>query len=729
MAITRFLLIFIAGCLLNALMGSPIYGAPIHIQLSVDRRQVVEGTSVLLHVNARKTNRAPASHVTLWPIWNDRRWGAEEETNSKGEATFSIPLPIPGKAHLQVALASPNRPLLQAQWIWAPVLHDNQTVWLWRAFELSQHPLSAILHITCDDQFQAYLNGKLIGSGRDFHKVSAIKGLERLLHPGKNTLAVRCYNGTGPAGLLAHLEIRCSRATISIASDNLWKSALQPPPHWPLPSEPAGPAGVVANVGSGVWGSNLQGWPGISPNNLFTTDSPIPSGLVRSNVVTVNVVPWHPAPRAYDHDHLVGVEWEPWFTPLNITWNTAEAVPVEGFYSSYDPLVARLHLLWMIRCGIDFILVDWSNNLWGKHHWAERSPGVDELIRGTDVLFQQAAKLKQEGLPVPRITLLLGLNNGPYTTTTALNEEMDWVYHHYLQNPVFRPLWLKAYGKPLIVLFNGPGPSDLQGQEPIDMSHFTVRWMASQLQNAHFERFGYWSWMDGTLSPIPTYYQGKPEALTITIAFFGDGGWLYPPAMGHENGYTYLKEWQTAFSIRPRFLLICQWNEFAGQPKASGYGPKHDVYVDCFSPELSNDIEPTSLTTPAYRGNGGWGYFYLNLTQAAIQLYHSQAPHEGLLALAPPQKMGDSLVFQWAYLGDKPSSFRLWLDGVPLPTRGLDVQQSLYRLPLEGLRDGRHRIKVEAEGVFSPFAISLLHEDERRYGTFYPVAAEEEFTK
>lgn len=79
----------------------------------------------------------------------------------------------------------------------------------------------------------------------------------------------------------------------------------------------------------------------------------------------------------------------------------------------------------------------------------------------------------------------------------------------------------------------------------------------------------------------------------------------------------------------PQFLFVCQWNEFAGellflllmvapfigfagtgQANGQGYGPNHDDYVDSYSAELSNDMEPTSLTACAYaRPNtvcGGW---------------------------------------------------------------------------------------------------------------------------
>jgi hypothetical protein len=51
---------------------------------------------------------------------------------------------------------------------------------------------------------------------------------------------------------------------------------------------------------------------------------------------------------------------------------------------------------------------------------------------------------------------------------------------------------------------------------------FTVRWMGTQLQmNPEEATKGFWSWMDGALSPLPTLRSdGSAEALTVTPAFF-----------------------------------------------------------------------------------------------------------------------------------------------------------------------------------------------------------------
>ena len=403
------------------------------------------------------------------------------------------------------------------------------------------------------------------------------------------------------------METRSGRQVI--ATDRSWSYFSAAPSGWPAaPGGNGAAAREEAAVGEGVWGRSLIGWPGLSALDRFPVGQPLPSGAAPAPPLRIRVRRRVIRRPAVMPAHQVGIEYEPWFTPRNAGWETAEAIPILGRYDSFNRDVIRQHALWLAEAGVDFLLIDWSNNLWGKQHWSERGPGVNELIRATESLLDTYAGMRAEGIPVPKVVLLLGLDNGPATTTTALNESMRWIAQRYLDNARYRGLWLEYEGKPLIVLFNGGGPAVLAGQPAIDTSRFTVRWMASQLQSSHLDRRGYWSWMDGTIHPVPTFHAGACEALTVTPAFFAAGGWTAPAARGRRDGATLREEFQTARHFRPRFLLICQWNEFAGQPQGQGYGPRHDQYVDCYSAELSNDIEPTSRSLPGYRGPGGWGF-------------------------------------------------------------------------------------------------------------------------
>ena len=73
--------------------------------------------------------------------------------------------------------------------------------------------------------------------------------------------------------------------------------------------------------------------------------------------------------------------------------------------------------------------------------------------------------------------------------------------------------------------------------------------------------------MDGSIEPVPTLRpDGSAEALTVTPAFFAAGGWLAPTAKAQNRGATLTAEMAVAVKYRPTVLLVCQWNEWAGQP-------------------------------------------------------------------------------------------------------------------------------------------------------------------
>jgi hypothetical protein len=126
---------------------------------------------------------------------------------------------------------------------------------------------------------------------------------------------------------------------------------------------------------------------------------------------------------------------------------------------------------------------------------------------------------------------------------------------------------------------------------------------------------------------------------------------------------------------------VHQWNEFTGQENGHGM-PKdywgqgaaraqpaqvQELYGDEYNLQLSDDIEPTALTACAYRGCGGWGYYYYNLTRAIISLYRGATPGITVLALSGPATRVNSstrtIDLRWAYLGKEPSSFAIQLDG------------------------------------------------------------------
>ena len=280
----------------------------------------------------------------------------------------------------------------------------------------------------------------------------------------------------------------------------------------------------------------------------------MPAGAHVSNtlIVTVTAPRALPAP-AFDSAHRIGMDWEPWFTPLNVTWTTAEAVPLLDRLCLAQPRchppaypLAERHRR---RLPADRL----EQQHLGRHPLErEHPPGVDQLIASTTALMDTLAQTPSEGLRVPQVTLL-GIVNGPPAAMSAVNEELQFVHDLYIAPPKYRDLWVPYLGKPLIVVLNTQGPAFLKDKPPIDEAQFTIRWMSTLLEHNDHAQAGFWSWMDGVLHPVVTRYKGAAEALTITPAFFGVGGWTYPAAMGRRGGATYVEQFRFAAENMPRF--------------------------------------------------------------------------------------------------------------------------------------------------------------------------------
>ncbi len=311
-----------------------------------------------------------------------------------------------------------------------------------------------------------------------------------------------------------------------------------------------------------------------------------------------------------DPRHLIGMDYETWFGPGYAQWGHEEAVPILGQYSSLDPRVLRQQTLWFNRMGINFVELDWTNNLTKPFPDA----AARECIAADNALFHLYATMRQH----PKIVIMVGpehnfwLNNHstPYTGPW-FEKQLNYLYTHYIHNPKYQNIYLHYLGKPLLMCYlNGPRSC----RPPvIHDPRFTIRFMSAWLQWTRDERYGAWSWYDQKATP--TFYHGKAEALTVTSGYpaisspgKGLNNWLSPDAGGKNYGQTYRTQWREADQYLPHFLFLCQWNEF--EPP------------DQYSVNLSNDMEPTLMTELGSHRPSGWGFFYVNLTRREIQRYH-----------------------------------------------------------------------------------------------------------
>ncbi|MBI2299926.1 MAG: hypothetical protein HYU66_13460 [Armatimonadetes bacterium] len=688
--------------------------------VKVDRTRVGMGRTVTVTARAIRPDSTPAARMQLLPYVNGRRWGPHEIADAAGRATWHLPLPTPGTAAIQVqARALPGQP--DDWWIWAGRPKDQQTVYLQRAFTLPAPASAGELWVAVDDGSTVWLNGRKLSDKGGWHDCAPLRLDAGSFRAGENVLSAEARNGFGPAGFILRLTVTTPRGTQTILTDDTWRGFLAQPPGWPERAASGEPALALARADANV--TVPVPWPSVPDTRTLIAGTPLPAGAVVSKPVTVIVQRRALQRPPADPAHLIAMQWEEWFTPHNCWWQTAQAVPVMGFYDSMLPEVARQHLIWFIESGVDCVIADWSNNIWNAKEWAP-GVGTQELIQASHVMLREMAKMRAEGCVVPRMSFLTGIDYERPEGPRVADAQLDFIWREYVTNPAYKGLWQEFEGKPLILALDC-GATYVHDKITLDR-RFTVRYQGAQQDHTRTHELGHWSWMDHQ-EPSVTMKDGQAEGMTVCIGSFGPGGWLAADARGRRNGATFIEDWRHALERRPAFLQVHQFQEFAGQAEGQPVG-QPPVYVDIYSPALSDDLEPTSLTAPAYRGTGGWGYFYLNLLRALVDLYRQPTPETTVLAVSQPLRSqvvtGDRLTVRWVTAGAPAAVYRVELNGKPAArvTTGDHAEVDLARVP-----DGPAVLRLVAEGTRTRYRMSWT-EDSLPLAKPEPAAVEVPFT-
>ncbi len=109
-----------------------------------------------------------------------------------------------------------------SQWIWtteaaSPVAGER---FFRRVFALGRTPAKAMLTISCDGQYEVYLNGKLAGAGNEW-RLPGVFDVAPLLVRGTNVIAVKgAKDIPGAAGLI--LDLDCGSEFHLISNKN-WR--------------------------------------------------------------------------------------------------------------------------------------------------------------------------------------------------------------------------------------------------------------------------------------------------------------------------------------------------------------------------------------------------------------------------------------------------------------------------------------------------------------------------
>jgi HEAT repeat protein len=131
---------------------------------------------------------------------------------------------VAAEADTASPVTSPS--LANAFWIWhsypEPLCHFR------KEFVLEDKPASGSILITADNGYQFYINGSVVGAdiGADavYWKSVERYDITRLLHAGKNVVAVRATDLGNAGGLLASVKILVGRGpAIEIVTDTSWR--------------------------------------------------------------------------------------------------------------------------------------------------------------------------------------------------------------------------------------------------------------------------------------------------------------------------------------------------------------------------------------------------------------------------------------------------------------------------------------------------------------------------
>jgi hypothetical protein len=245
-----------------------------------------------------------------------------------------------------------------------------------------------------------------------------------------------------------------------------------------------------------------------------------------------------------DSDKIVGLAYTTWFT--STPWTNVWGTPELGFYTSNDTTVIKQHGEWLADAGVDFIFIDWSNDLGYIPGVTVNRPDFDMIENSVPIIFKEWAKIKG----APKISIMLGCPDHPEAFSDGtMQRKIDQVYSQYIDNKADSSQYFKYLGKPLLIIYIGtPSPFE-NGIPDFQDSRFTIRYMTGFITeqpnllsgNNRLSKYGYWSWEDRG-DQTYTLLDGQPEACTVSAASRADSVNSIP-AIGRDNGLTFQSRW------------------------------------------------------------------------------------------------------------------------------------------------------------------------------------------
>ena len=321
------------------------------------------------------------------------------------------------------------------------------------------------------------------------------------------------------------------------------------------------------------------------------------TGIYDINLITYNST-YHKAFTAYDT----------FITPVGSAHFWGE--PVWGYYHSEDEWVMRKQIEMLTMAGVDFLVLDTSNNV------------LYENV--TKRLFSILLEYQSQGWDVPKVVYYLGKHD--------LNADISvfkQVYNIFYAGDTYKSLWFTPNDpeKPMII-----APDNV-------IAAFGKSSNAQEKSFAQFFDFRVTQWPNES-----TLYENGAPWIDFTYPQTSQNGWIslstsqhvtvnmtdirnsrgrgwYPDRQlsngtwrgrnDHERwrmDLNFQAQWDTVLSMSPeqrasdaRFVFLTGWNEWVAEKLRAG--DKNYYTCDTYCPEYSRDIEPS-------RSNGMKDYAY-----------------------------------------------------------------------------------------------------------------------
>ena len=322
--------------------------------------------------------------------------------------------------------------------------------------------------------------------------------------------------------------------------------------------------------------------------------------------------------------------------------------PVWGYYDSRDPWVMRKQIEMLTMAGVDFIVLDTSNNV------------LYENV--TAVLFDLLLEYQAAGWDVPRVVYYLGKHD-----LGADISVFKQVYNIFYAKDIYKSLWFTPNdpGKPMIV-----APDNV-------IAAFRSSGNAQEKGFAEFFDFRVTQWPIAAPVNEPVYEYGAPwisfeypqtsqegwinlsiaQHVTVNMTDTKNSrgrGWhptqqvkgKWKGENDHENwrqNLNFQAQWNTVLDMTPeqraqdaRFVFLTGWNEWVAEKIRQN--DREYYTVDTFNAEYSRDIEPS-------RSSGMKDYAYFQTIMNIHNDNFAPAVHYEYPAITPDITTDDAV---WA---------------------------------------------------------------------------------